>query len=210
MCHQRSKYSQVNESFQYRWNPLTSHQDIKATARNESMPTLRRAAGLDLTPMGVSSRKVTHPSAADEGTGSSVKRILAADDLDTAVERGDGENSVSGNSRDMRFSGTDDKRGEVNRSEPKLPGQGGAADKVDSDSIGTAASKSTGLVQEQPSVGSVKLSSLVAKAPQPDGSDRKAKLGKVATVLSTTAGRGRQGEVRRRQELFEVWMCASS
>ena len=179
------------------------------------MHILRRAAGLELPTQIVSPaavigaivEKMAHPSVAVKGDGGGAPSRSAEGDSDTAVEGVDGVNSVSGNSRDVRCSGREDKGESIDRREPQLPRQEGTGDTVDLNSIGTAASKSTGGVQEQPSVGSVKLSSLVAKVPQFYSGDSKAEIGKAAPVASPTAGRGRRGEARRRQELYEV--CTS-
>lgn len=188
------------------------------------MLDLRRAAGLEVSTMappttgkvdykhgsGVTETAQPPPVKAHHHSSSTPATQSAADGAESVVKGEDEANSAAGSSHDGKrpenIHHGDDNHSGVN--------QGGGEQlldqaRIDSGNDGaeeTPKSTAAAGVKDQPSVGASNAFSSLATGmlrPKIDGG-RKARVGKVAAVISSGAGRERREEARRREELYEV------
>eukprot|EP00903_Cladosiphon_okamuranus_P016193 g14943.t2 len=188
-------------------------EDLKASARNESMATLRRAAGLEAIPAATLRAAAIVPSesarqsTAAEGGAVTISSSLAADGAAMAGQDGEKSATSSGNvGKCTVIKGIKNVAKSIDENPPDLEGSGNA-DLVRTE---VAASRRTETVKDQPDVGaSNDVSSVATRTLRATPSDGKSRVGKAAAVVSSVAGRGRREEARRRAELYEVFPMAA-
>lgn len=170
---------------------ITSTQDLKAAARNESMAALRRAAGLEEIPA-ATHRVATIASSPSEPVRQPTITVSGKLATDSMIPQ-DGIDSVGGSSNIAN---------PVDNHPPEHEDGGHAG----VDRANPTASRPTEAAKDGPSVGGASdgISGLATQLLRAKPDDSKSRVGKAAAVVSTVAGRGRREEARRRAELYEV------